>query len=164
MDYADIKGIVEHFLSFLHLKDVAFAMDETDHSWLRPAVTVTVGGTFVGRMGRVAPDIADAYHARHDVWTAELDLNALRALHDAVAIKFSPLPVFPPVRRDITLAVPYSLPGRAVLEAIASMKLPLLEEAHLHDVYAPEEDKDRRLTFRLTFRHGQRGLEDAGGG
>ena len=160
MDYQDLKGIVEHFLAFLHLKNPTFAAMET-HPWLRPAVTVTVGATVVGVMGRVLPEIADTAHARHDVWTAELDLNALRALHDAERVKFAALPVYPPVRRDITLAVPYSLPAQNVLDAIYGMKLPLLEEAHLLDVYAPENEEIRRLTFRMTFRHGKRPLEDA---
>jgi len=158
--YEDLKGIVEHLLAFLHIKDARF---ETagPHAWLRPAVTVSAGGKIVGHMGRVLPEIADASHARLDVWVAELDLDALRALHDAVKVTFSPLPVYPPVRRDITLAVPYSLPAQDVLDAIQAMRLPLLEEAHLHDVYAPGNENARRLTFRLTFRHAKRPLEDA---
>ncbi|MDR3073737.1 MAG: phenylalanine--tRNA ligase subunit beta, partial [Deltaproteobacteria bacterium] len=158
--YEDLKGVVEHFLGFLHLADFRFELLEA-HPWLRPAVAVSVGETLVGHMGRVLPDIADAFHARLDVWAAELDLTILRALHDAAKVSFSPLPVYPPVRRDITLAVPYSLPSRSVLDALASMRLPLLEDAGLHDVYAPENDAARRLTYRLTFRHGKRPLEDA---
>ena len=161
MDYADIKGIVEHFLTFLHLEKAVFSADTAEHPWLRPAVTVTVGKTVIGNIGRISPDIADEYHARHDVWAAELDLNALRSLHDAVKVTFAPLPVFPPVRRDVTLAVPYSVPAQIVLDAVAAMHLPLLEKAHLHDSYTPDTEQDRRLTFRLTFRHGQRALEDA---
>ena len=159
--YEDLKGVVEHLFTFLHLKDSRYTLDEAPHPWMRPAVSVTVGGTRVGSLGRVAPEIADVFHARHDVWIAELDLNVLRELYDAVHIKFVPLPVYPPVRRDITLAVPYSLPAQAVLDAITAMRLPLLEETHLHDVYAPEKEEDRRLTFRMTFRHGKRPLEDA---
>jgi phenylalanyl-tRNA synthetase beta chain len=161
MDYQDIKGVVEHLLAFLRLENAAFAVDGPPHPWLRPAVTVRVGKAAVGVMGRIPPEIADAAHARLDVWTAEMDLDALRHLHDAVAVTFAPLPVFPPVRRDITLAVPYSLPARSVLDAVAAMELPLLEETRLHDAYAPDEGDTRRLTFRLTFRHGKRPLEDA---
>ncbi len=160
MDYQDIKGVVAHFLAFLHLRDATFAALES-HPWLRPAVAILAASREIGVMGQVLPEIADTAHARHAVWTAELDLTALRSLHDAVRVRFSPLPVFPPVRRDITLAVPYSLPAQAVLDAVTAMKLPLLEEAHLHDVYAPENEDARRLTFRMTFRHGKRPLEDA---
>lgn len=161
MGYEDLKGIVEHFLAFLHLLGASYTAAETAHPWLRPAVTVSLGGKGVGVMGLVLPEIADAAHARHGVWTAELDLDALRKLHDAAKVRFTPLPVFPPVRRDITLTVPYSLPARNVLDAITAMRLPLLEEARLHDVYTPENEETRRLTFRMTFRHAKRPLEDA---
>ncbi len=161
LGYADLKGVVEHFLAFLRLKDMLFVREEAEHPWLRPAVSVQANRETVGVMGRVKPEIADAYYARLDVWAAELDLNILRRLHDATRIKFAALPVFPPVRRDITLAVPYELTAEAVLQAILAMRLPLLEEAHLHDVYMPEGEPNRRLTFRMTFRHGKRTLEDA---
>ena len=158
--YEDLKGVVEHFLAFLRCKNATFIVDETPHPWLRPSVTVRVDGEFVGVMGRIQPEIADAAHARHDVWSAELDLNVLRTLHDAKKVIFSALPTFPPIRRDITIAVPFTLPAQSILDAVFSMKLPLLEEIHLHDVYAPENEETRRLTFRMTFRHGQRPLED----
>jgi phenylalanyl-tRNA synthetase beta chain len=165
MDYQDIKGVVEHFFNFLHISGVQYIAESaslrTSHGWLRPAVSVSVNGLNVGEMGRVIPEIADDFHARQDVWATELDLTVIRKLHDAVQVRFAPLPVFPPIRRDITLAVPYSLPARNVLNAITAMKLPLLEEVHLHDVYAPENEEVRKLTFRMTFRHGKRPLEDA---
>lgn len=159
--YADLKGIVEHLLGFLHLSSLRFARQEESHPWLSPAVTISVGETLVGRMGRVKPELADAFHARKDVWVAELDLNTLQTLHEAVRIKFTPLPVYPAARRDITLSVPFTLPAEAVLDAIAGMKLPLLEEAHLLDVYIPEGGANRKLTYRMTFRHEKRTLEDA---
>lgn len=169
MDYLDVKGVVEHFFNFLHIGGIQYVAEDAatnaSHGWLRPAVSIFAPlsgrNVKVGEMGRVVPEIADDFHARQDVWVAELDLTALREIHDAVRITFQPLPVYPPVRRDITLAVPYSLPARNVLDAIAAMKLPLLEEAHLHDVYAPEKEETRKLTFRMTFRHGKRPLEDA---
>ncbi len=161
LGYEDLKGVIEHLLAFLHLEGTVFMAEESPHPWLRPAVAVSIGAARLGALGRVLPEIADSAHARHDVWAAELDLNLLRTLHDAVSVKFSPLPVYPPVRRDITLAVPYSLPAQDVLDAVYAMRLPLLEEAHLHDDYAQDNEDIRRLTFRMTFRHGKRPLEDA---
>ncbi|GHV52819.1 phenylalanine--tRNA ligase beta subunit [Deltaproteobacteria bacterium] len=158
--YEDLKGVVEHLCAFLHLGAVRFAA-AAEHPWLRPAVTVTAGDTCLGSLGRVLPDLADAGYARGDVWAAELDLDALRVLHDAAKVNFAPLPVFPPVRRDITLVVPYSLPAAAVCDTVLGMRLPLLENMRLHDAYAPENARARRLTYRLTFRHGKRPLEDA---
>jgi len=160
-DYLDLKGVVEHFAAFLHLPAPRCEMAEGAHPFLAPCVAVTVAGKQLGVMGRVKPDLADAYHARKDVWLADIDLDAARQLHDAVAVRFAALPVYPPVRRDITVIAPASLQAGAVLDHVRGMKLPLLEGVELIDVFAPEDREERNLTFRMTFRHAGRTLKDA---
>ena len=160
-DYQDLKGVVEHFAAFLHLPAPRCEMAEGAHPFLAPCVAVTVAGRRLGVMGRVKPDLADAYHARKDVWLADIDLDAARQLHDAVAVRFAALPVYPPVRRDITVIAPASLQAGAVLDHVRAMKLPLLEGVELIDVFAPEDREERNLTFRMTFRHAGRTLKDA---
>lgn len=81
-------------------------------------MTLTVEGAALGVMGRVRPGMAAEYHARKEVWLAEIDLEVLRRLHDAVQLRFRSLPVFPPVRRDITVAAGPGLTVGAVLEHI----------------------------------------------
>ncbi len=159
--YADLRGVIEHLLASLHLGKARFDREEEEHPWLSPAVRLTLRGENLGSLGRVKPEIADYYYARKDVWIAELDLDRIRSLAEGAAIRFAPLPVFPPVKRDITLAVPFDLPAQDILECIRGMKISILEDAELIDVYLPEQDNERRLTFRMTFRHGKRTLEDA---
>ena len=159
--YADIRGVIEHLCAFLHLSAPRFERETEAHPWMRPSVLVSVDGHLLGRVGRVRPDIADYYLAKKDVWLAELDLDRIRPLADTARVRFTPLPVFPPVRRDITLAVPYDLPAEAIADAIRDMKIGTLEDVRLIDLYLPENDPARRLTFRLTFRHAARTLEDA---
>ena len=115
----------------------------------------------MGVMGRVRPEMADSFHARKDVWLAELDLGVLRRLHDAAQVRFRSLPVFPPVRRDITVAAPLGVTVGAILDQIMAQKQPLLEGAVLVDSFSPEGSDERNLTFRLTFRHAERTLKDA---
>lgn len=158
--YTDLKGVVEHALAFLHLP-VAHCELAQGHSYLSPCVRVVVQGQDVGVMGRVKPDIADAYHARKDVWMAELNIDALQQMHNASQIRFRNLPVYPPVRRDITVMAARSVSVDAVLTHVRSLKLPLLQEIVLVDLFEPEHSEERNMTFRLTFRHAGRTLKDA---
>lgn len=160
-DYLDLKGVVEHFAAFLHLPPPCCEMADAPHPFLTPCVAVTVRGRALGVMGRVRPDIAAACHARKEVWLADLDLDEARRLHDAEAVRFTPLPVFPPVRRDITVTAPAALRAGAVLDHVRAMALPLLEGIELVDVFVPEDREERNLTFRMTFRHAGRTLKDA---
>lgn len=164
MDYTDLKGIVEHLLHFLHLPAPICEQAEA-HPFLLPCVRVLVEGRQVGAMGRVKPVLGEDFHARKDIWLAELNLDLLRELHEKAVVRFRPLPVYPPVRRDITIMAGSDLKVSQVLEHLARLHVPLLEEAVLADCFEPQgEPKDapsRNLTFRLTFRHANRTLKDA---
>ena len=91
----------------------------------------------------------------------EEDMALLRRLHDAAQVRFQSLAVFPPVRRDITVAAPVGVTVGAILDQIMGQKQPLLEGAVLVDSFSPEGSDERNLTFRLTFRHAERTLKDA---
>ncbi|MDR3358864.1 MAG: phenylalanine--tRNA ligase subunit beta [Desulfovibrio sp.] len=158
-DYADLKGIVEHLFHFLHLPGTDYE-DIGEHPWLLPGVNISCSGRAVGRMGRVKPVLAEIFHARKDVWLAECNLDELRGLHDKTRVFFVPLPVYPPVRRDITvMAGEYPRAGQ-LLGHLRALRLPLLAGVSLQDVFEPRPG-DRHLTFRLTFRHAGRTLKDA---
>ncbi|QGY41763.1 phenylalanine--tRNA ligase subunit beta [Pseudodesulfovibrio cashew] len=165
VDYLDVKGLVEHLISDrLKLEEPQFSL-VGEHAYLEPCVSVTVGGEAVGMVGKVKGDMADYYHARKDVWLADLDLDALRAMTDAHKITFSPLPVFPASRRDVTVIGPATLPAGAIREAIEGAGIQILESVELVAEFVPEgqaedKDKERNLSFRLTYRHPTKTLKD----
>ena len=76
-------------------------------------------------------------------------------------VRFRPLPVYPPVRRDITVIAGPQVPVAQVIDHVRGLRLPLLEDVVLQDCFEPEGSEERNLTFRLTFRHAERTLKDA---
>ncbi|MCH5277307.1 MAG: phenylalanine--tRNA ligase subunit beta [Desulfovibrionaceae bacterium] len=169
VDYSDLKGLVEHFfLHCLHLPAPRFEVLD-GHPYLAPAVKLLAvdsdgAESPAGALGRVRPDLADAYHARKAVWLADLDLDLLQSMAAKASLAFRALPVYPPVRRDITVIAPLTVrvaTVRDALEAAGRGKRSLLESVELRDLYVPDGAEERRLTFRLTFRHADRTLQDA---
>jgi len=161
LDYADLKGLVEHLLGAFALPTGEYSLAKNPLSWLAPCVNIAVCGKNIGFAGRVKPDMADHYHAKKPVWAAEIDLDALFALHREATIHFAPLPAFPPVRRDITFIAPVAVTAQAISTAIAQQDIPLLAEARLIDCFEPRDKDERNLTYRLTFRHAERTLKDS---
>ncbi|HKK34022.1 MAG TPA: phenylalanine--tRNA ligase subunit beta [Desulfomicrobiaceae bacterium] len=159
MDYTDLKGLVEQFLSTFRIHDVQLSLD-TEHPWLEPCVRITSGDELLGRMGMVAPDRADRYNARDRIWMADLDLDLIQGRYLNTPIVFNPLPKFPVAKRDMTLVAPRTMPVKDIPDAVGSMKQPLLEEIRLVDVYLPEGGEEKNLTFRMTYRHAARTLKD----
>ncbi len=112
-------------------------------------------------MGKVKTDIADFYHAKKDVWLADMDLDGLRDMVQAHAIVFEPLPVFPPSRRDVTVIGPATLPAQSVRDAIEGAGIKILESVELVAEFLPEgQEEERNLSFRLTYRHPTKTLKD----
>ena len=161
LDYQDLKGLLEHLFASFALSGAVFAPAQSPLSWLAPGIDISLNGTRVGFAGRVKADMADLYHAKKPVWTAEIDLDALFALHKDARIRFAPLPVFPPVRRDITFIAPVAVTADAIGAAIRALDIPLLADLRLIDCFEPKDKDERNLTYRLTFRHAQRTLKDS---
>lgn len=160
-DYLDLKGHVEHLVED-HLKFSApeFTLKE-EHPYLEPCVEVAVEEQVVGFMGCLKPEIADYCHAKKEVWLVDLDLDLMRDLDVKHKIKFQPIPVFPPSRRDVTVIGPMTLPARSIRETIEKAGVSILESVELVAEFVPEgQEEERNLSFRLTYRHAKKTLKD----
>ncbi|MBI9112850.1 phenylalanine--tRNA ligase subunit beta [Maridesulfovibrio ferrireducens] len=160
VDYLDIKGLIEHLICDLKLETPEVSLVE-GHSYLEPCIKIECGNDEVGFMGMIKPDIADKYHAKKEIWMADLNVEILRDKVMNHDIQFALLPVFPPSRRDVTAIAPVSLHAEAIQKAILGLKLPLLESVELVTVFTPEgQDTERNISFRLTYRHANKTLKD----
>ncbi|MBQ7456803.1 MAG: phenylalanine--tRNA ligase subunit beta [Desulfovibrio sp.] len=160
LGYSDMRGIVEHLCHFLHLEAPSVEQVE-EHPYYAPAVAVRLGGEPLGMMGRVRPEIAEVFLANKAVWLCELDCAALMRLAHAAKPAFSDLPIYPQVRRDITVIGDSHLTVGRVHEAIVKTSSPNLVDIAFVSLYEPEGRDDKHLSFRLTFRHPKRTLKDS---
>ncbi len=159
MDYADARGIAESLFSWLHLEEPSFRLLD-GHPYLAPAVSVSLeDGTEAGVIGRLKPEMADAFLARKPLWYADFNLDLLQQVSQGRHAVFTPLPVYPPVRRDVTFIAPVSMRAEELLSAVKGARSSLLESAELLYVYEPG-GAERNITLRLTFRKEDRTLQD----
>ncbi len=157
--YADIRGIVERLIHFLHLEAPVFTSCG-GHPFLAPCVRVQVQDKDVGVIGQLQSQIADFYNARKPLWLAELDVETLWQLHSKARIVFVGLPVYPAALRDMTVIIPAGMSVSIIEDAIAAMHSPILERVEMIDLYEPKNTDDRHITFRLTFRCADRTLKN----
>jgi phenylalanyl-tRNA synthetase beta chain len=152
---------VEHLLRHLHLPEAEF-QTMTEHPICLPCAEMYISGEPFGWMGLVKTDIAEQCHVRRDLFLAEIDLDLLKK-HCAGAVPaFKSLPVFPPVRRDMTLISATDLSCAAITETIRKESIDLLQDVVLVDRFLPDvqtgETQEVRHTLRLTYRHPERSL------
>lgn len=160
MDFSDIKGVVENLCAFLHLEKPEFHL-LSRHFFLEPGMMVVCEKETIGVLGRVAPGIAEDFLAHKPVWYGELSIDLLNGLHAKQKVIFKNLPIYPSVKRDITVIVTPAIKVSDIIEKINLLSLPNLENVMLADYFEPEGGTERNLTFRLIFRHSGRTLRDA---
>jgi phenylalanyl-tRNA synthetase beta chain len=79
--------------------------------------------------------------------------------------RYQPVPAFPPIRRDLAVVLPKSVPQAKVEETIRSAKAPNLESVRLFDLFRdPKGEKipadQKSLAYALTYRAPDRTLTE----
>lgn len=160
LGYADCKGIVTALARHVGITGLEWHVDKSGESYLLPHIDILHNGAKLGCIGLIAPHIADYFNCKKDIWYAELNVEYLYEQHLHHSIRFTPLSIYPPVRRDITFITPAEVSAGAIEDAIRKLNIPILEDVAFIDIYEPKGKAERNLTFRLTFRSQSRTLKE----
>jgi phenylalanyl-tRNA synthetase beta chain len=149
-DFFDMKGAVERIAEVFHLP---FTYERAEKSYLHPGVSANIllDKVVVGSFGELDPSIAVALGLDKKVYLGEIDLTALSDKMDD-SIRYTNLPKFPAVKRDLALLVDEKLTCGEI-EEVLMHSCKYVTEAKLFDVYrggqVPEGKKS--MAFTLTF-------------
>ena len=161
-DFFGIKGIVEHTIETLGIKDAEFIPNK-NISWMHPGRTadVVIGGKTAGYVGELHPAVAKNYEIGTRVYIAVLDEETLIQASDLLTV-YKPLPKYPAVTRDISMLVKDEVYVRDLEKAIAENGGELVEDITLFDVYKGGQIAEgyKSVSFSITFRAEDRTLVD----
>jgi phenylalanyl-tRNA synthetase beta chain len=166
MDFYDLKGVADAFLTGLGLKDIVYTPADTSTqpgAAFHPgkSAQVTVKGVVVGAFGELHPVAAEKYEfADTPVLAAEFNLETLRGVQPAYEI--TPVPAFPPMHEDIALIVDETLSAARVEGLIRQTGGKMLADVRLFDVYRDEKlgSGKKSLAYALTYQAPDRTLTD----
>ena len=155
--FFDGKGIVEELLAQLRVEKVRFRPAEgAGFGFLQPGrgAEVLSGGTVLGWIGEIHPEVRDAFDIALPVVAFELDLDKLlTCAHDQGA--YAGFSTYPSVDVDLAIVVDESVTYETLVQRLTSAGGKLLRDVRLFDVYRDEErvgaDK-KSMAFALTYR------------
>lgn len=163
VDVWDLKGLLDEVVRQVGLHGARVAGGRGDGRLLDPALAleVRVGEEVVGHAGRVRTGIVDAPPWAGPVWALELVLPAEPT--PAPETLYRPLPVHPPVERDLALLLPSGVEAEAVSARIREVGGALLESVAVFDLYRGPGIPEgfRSVAYRLIFRSPDRTLVEA---
>lgn len=149
-DFFALKGAVECLAERFHLP---FTYERAEKPYLHPGVSadILLGNEVVGSFGELDPAIALSLGLDKKVYLGELDLETLKEKMDD-NIRYTNLPKFPAVKRDLALIADEKLTC-AEIEEVLMHSCKYVTKAVLFDVYrggqVPEGKKS--MAFTLTF-------------
>jgi phenylalanyl-tRNA synthetase beta chain len=155
-DVYDAKGLALELVERMTRQSASVEHSVGEHALhLHPrgAAVLRVGGTTVGVLGPLHPDVVDALDLGGGAQIVELDLAALEAVGRAVP-RFAPIPRLPAVSRDLALVVHDDVPAGRVEALIRGAAGGLCESVELFDLFrggsVPEQH--RSLAFHVVYR------------
>lgn len=162
LGFYGVKGVVEDICRNANTEKPSFT-PLTDSTLYHPgrAATVTVGDTVIGTMGELLPSVASNFGIKEKVTAAVISVEKLFAVRGGVR-RFSPLPKFPAMTRDLAVVCDTSVPSADIEHEIRSACGDILESLSVFDVYTGDkvEAGKKSIAYSLVLRHKDRTMTD----
>jgi phenylalanyl-tRNA synthetase beta chain len=159
--YLELKGALESCLLALGI-DSRKSAPYHEPCWAKDAgLSIESNGMKLARLGQVSHQLAAATGLERPAWAAVLDLSAIAGVVPARR-RFTPLPKYPAVKRDLAIVVDRSVRQGEVEETIRRGGGRLLAGVRLFDVFEGEQlgSGKKSLAYALEFRSPERTLHD----
>jgi phenylalanyl-tRNA synthetase beta chain len=152
VDVLDLKGELTALLSKFCLDNYRFIYYDYHETLCEPCIGIEINGAYAGFFGRVRTQIANKLGIEDAVFVGEI---AVRAIHDGWTRerKFTSLPKFPSVMRDLAFTIEAALPQKTVEDVIRKAGQPLCTNVVLFDLYSGQQTgtEKKSLAYALEF-------------
>jgi phenylalanyl-tRNA synthetase beta chain len=140
-DYFDLSGVVKFLAKHVNIND----KDVLDS-------------------GALSTDLLKIHGIKIPVFYAEIALDPWLARAPQPE-RYQPVPAFPPIRRDLAVVVPKSVPQAKVEATILAAKAPNLESVRLFDLFRDAKGEkipadQKSLAYAFTYRAADRTLTE----
>lgn len=146
-----LKGYAELVLSRFGLRDDELSKSEETSGWYSEGLRYSAGGLDIASLGTVSKKYLSMFDIKQDVFYAELYWeNILKRLKSA-KIRFSELPRYPWVRRDLALLLDRSVKFSQIRELAFMTERNILREVDLFDVYESDALGRDKKSYAVSF-------------
>ena len=165
VEFSDLKGALDRLFRALDPTgqlDIS-VVSSTQIGHLHPGLAGEIrksGGTVVGEIGEVHPEVRDAFEIPIKVFAFELSLSQMPVSGPA---QMSPIPKFPAVSRDLSFFIGAEIPAQKVEHQLRAACDELLESAELLEDFrdpAHVPDGQKGMLWSLTYRSYEKTLTD----
>jgi len=160
-DFYDLKGALDAAVEALKLPSLDYEAAPVKHLRAGQTAAISINGSRVGSIGRLAESVAAEYKFKQTVFVAEIDLTALLEIPETPVL-YSPLPRFPAIVRDVSLLLDRKVTIAELLRAAKDQSGESCAGAKFVGTYEGEgiAEGKRSVTVRFEYRRPDRTLRD----
>lgn len=160
-DFYIVKGIIENILEVSNIARYQLQRAEDENLHPGRSAQILIGKDSIAKFGEVHPQILDNYEITEKVYYAVLDINKF-AKYGKDNKKYTPVPKYPAVERDIAIVVDENIEVGQIENIIMKRAKNVLETIKLFDVYRSDKlgENKKSVAYELVFRVKDRTLTD----
>ena len=162
LDFYDMKGVVEGLMEKLMLTE--YKLVPVDEPYLHPgkSCAIEVEGKQIGYFGELHPQVQDNFGFNAETYLLELQIEPLVAAATRIP-KFTHLPKYPSMSRDIAVVVPKDVSTAEIEAEIRAHAGELLLDVRVFDIYTGKQVAEgcKSMAFNLLYQAPDRTLTDA---
>ena len=147
-DFFLFKGYVETILSRFGLEKAQ--SEPTSSDVFAEGMAFTIGTEKIVNFGTVKKSIAKAFDIKQEVFYADFNWNAILKLVGG-KIKFTDIPKYPEVRRDLALLVDEAVQFDSIYKIARQTEKSLLKKIDLFDVYQGSNLPEGKKSYAVSF-------------
>lgn len=161
-DFYVLKGFVENILAEANIARVDIMSEENQVSY-HPGRTakIMIGKDQIGLFGEIHPLVQENYGISEKVYMAEICFDKL-VKYSKKEKKYTPIPKFPAMERDIALIVDEEIEVAQIEQIIKAKGKKMLEEWEVFDIYRSDRlgFNKKSIAISLKFRAKDKTLTD----
>lgn len=161
-DFYELKDIVENALSRLGIKNLQYERVETNPTF-HPGRTAQIfyKGQSIGIIGEIHPLVLENYDIKTRAYIGELDFEKIVDFTN-LDVKYSPLPKYPAMTRDIALVVKEDVMVGDIEKIIQKHGSGILESVKLFDIYRGNQVQEglKSVAYSIIYRSHDKTLTD----
>jgi phenylalanyl-tRNA synthetase beta chain len=161
VDFYVVKGILDGLFELLGLTNrIEYKQAKREHMHPGRTADILLDGKTIGFVGQLHPVVQKEYDLK-ETYVFELALTDLLNA-EVEDIRYSPIPRFPSITRDIALVVDENVVAGELQKAIIEAGGKLLKEVSIFDVYKGDRlpEGKKSIAFSLRYYDPERTLTD----
>lgn len=162
-DFYDLKGVLEQIMQKLNIKGLREYINDGSMPFMHPGrqAVVLQNKKQIAFLGEIHPTVLKNYEIGSKVYIGCVDISSLYDIAYSNK-KYSEIPRYPAVTRDLSLLMADEIPAGDVEAVIRKCAGRLLETLELFDVYKSEriDEGKKSLAYSLSFRASDHTLND----